>query len=172
MKRYGRGSELVQGRRQGGVSPPRCRNGREAREERGAQRKAGVPDHSHRARRHDGERPSRELRASRRPQGDRRGSAQESRQVPDERRNRDDEEEARREEGPSRRAVSGGVWAVLVAAGRGERLGEDRPKALVRLCDLPLLAEPMRRLEQSERVDGIVIVAPPDWEEPSILLAE
>src|SRR3569623_743339 len=34
------------------------------------------------------------------------------------------------------------VWAVLVAAGRGERLGEDRPKAFVRLGDLPMLAEP------------------------------
>ena len=68
--------------------------------------------------------------------------------------------------------MSGGAWAVLVAAGRGERLGEDRPKAFARLGDLPLLAEPLRRLEESERVDGIVVVAPPDWEEPSILLAE
>ena len=37
------------------------------------------------------------------------------------------------------------VWAVLVAAGRGERLGEDRPKAFVRLGDLPMLAEPLRQ---------------------------
>jgi 2-C-methyl-D-erythritol 4-phosphate cytidylyltransferase len=64
------------------------------------------------------------------------------------------------------------VWAVLVAAGRGERLGEDRPKAFVRLGDLPLLAEPLRRLDESEWVDSIVIVAPPEWEEPAILLAE
>jgi 2-C-methyl-D-erythritol 4-phosphate cytidylyltransferase len=65
-----------------------------------------------------------------------------------------------------------GAWAVLVAAGRGERLGEDRPKAFARLGELPLLAEPLRRLEESEAVDGIVVVAPPDWEEPTILLAE
>jgi 2-C-methyl-D-erythritol 4-phosphate cytidylyltransferase len=64
------------------------------------------------------------------------------------------------------------VWAVLVAAGRGERLGEDRPKAFVRLGQLPLLAEPLRRLDQSEWVDAVVVVAPPDWEEPAILLAE
>jgi len=64
------------------------------------------------------------------------------------------------------------VWAVLAAAGRGERLGDERPKAFVRLGDLPLLAEPLRRLEESEWIDGIVIAAPPDWEEPSILLAE
>ncbi len=64
------------------------------------------------------------------------------------------------------------VWAVLVAAGRGERLGADRPKAFVRLGELPLLAEPLRRLDQSEWVDAVVVVAPPEWEEPAILLAE
>ena len=64
------------------------------------------------------------------------------------------------------------VWAVLVAAGRGERLGEDRPKAFVRLGDLPMLAEPLRRLDESEWIDAVVVVAPPEWEEPAILLAE
>jgi 2-C-methyl-D-erythritol 4-phosphate cytidylyltransferase len=64
------------------------------------------------------------------------------------------------------------VWAILVAAGRGERLGLDRPKAFAKLGDEPLLAEPLRRLDASPWVDGIVIVAPPGWEEPAILLAE
>jgi 2-C-methyl-D-erythritol 4-phosphate cytidylyltransferase len=64
------------------------------------------------------------------------------------------------------------VWAVLVAAGRGERLGAGRPKAFVRLGDLPLLAEPLRRLDASGWVDAVVVVAPPEWEEPAILLAE
>jgi len=64
------------------------------------------------------------------------------------------------------------VVAVLVAAGRGERLGEDRPKAFVRLGELPLLAEPLRRLEESAWIDEIVVVAPEEWEEPAILLAE
>jgi 2-C-methyl-D-erythritol 4-phosphate cytidylyltransferase len=64
------------------------------------------------------------------------------------------------------------VWAVLAAAGRGERLGDDRPKAFARLGDLPLVAEPMRRLDESDWIDGIVVAAPPDWEEPCIVLAE
>ena len=64
------------------------------------------------------------------------------------------------------------VWAILVAAGRGERLGLDRPKAFANLRDEPLLAEPLRRLEACPWVDAIVIVAPPGWEEPAILLAE
>ena len=61
---------------------------------------------------------------------------------------------------------------MLVAAGRGERLGDDRPKAFARLGALPLLGESLRRLDASEWIDGIVVVAPPGWEEPTILLAE
>jgi len=64
------------------------------------------------------------------------------------------------------------VWAVLAAAGRGERLGSDRPKAFARLGGRPLLAESLERLEGSEWIDAIVIAAPPEWEEPSILVAE
>ena len=65
-----------------------------------------------------------------------------------------------------------GVWAVLVAAGRGERLGLDQPKAFAKLAGQPLLAESLSRLDASEWIDSIVIVAPPDWEEPAILLAD
>lgn len=64
------------------------------------------------------------------------------------------------------------VWAILVAAGRGERLGLDRPKAFAKLGDEPLLAEPLRRLDACPWVDAIVLVAPPGWEEPAILVAE
>ena len=64
------------------------------------------------------------------------------------------------------------VWAVLAAAGSGERFGADRPKAFVRLGDLPLLAPSLERLDRSDWVDAIVVAAPPGWEEPSILLAE
>jgi 2-C-methyl-D-erythritol 4-phosphate cytidylyltransferase len=65
-----------------------------------------------------------------------------------------------------------GVWAVLVAAGRGERFGGDRPKAFAKLRGRVLLAESLERLERSDWIEAIVIVAPVDWEEPSILLAE
>jgi 2-C-methyl-D-erythritol 4-phosphate cytidylyltransferase len=64
------------------------------------------------------------------------------------------------------------VWAVIVAAGRGERLALDRPKAFAKLNGRPLLAESLERLERSEWVDSIVVAAPPEWEEPVILLAE
>jgi 2-C-methyl-D-erythritol 4-phosphate cytidylyltransferase len=64
------------------------------------------------------------------------------------------------------------VWAVLAAAGSGERLGADQPKAFVRLGELPLLAESLRRLDESGWIDSIVVAVPPGWEEPAILLAE
>jgi 2-C-methyl-D-erythritol 4-phosphate cytidylyltransferase len=65
-----------------------------------------------------------------------------------------------------------GAWAVIVAAGRGERLGSDRPKAFAKLNGRALLAESLERLEASEWIDSIVLVAPEGWEEPAILLAE
>ena len=64
------------------------------------------------------------------------------------------------------------VWAILAAAGSGERLGLDRPKAFAPLNDRPLIAEPLERLDTSAWIDGIVIAAPPEWEEPCILVAE
>jgi 2-C-methyl-D-erythritol 4-phosphate cytidylyltransferase len=64
------------------------------------------------------------------------------------------------------------VWAILAAAGAGERLGLDRPKAFARLGGRPLLAESLERLERTDWIDSIVVVAPPGWEEPCILVAE
>jgi 2-C-methyl-D-erythritol 4-phosphate cytidylyltransferase len=64
------------------------------------------------------------------------------------------------------------TWAVLVAAGRGERLASDVPKAFARLAGRPLLAESLERLDSSDWVDAIVVVVPEGWEEPAILLAE
>jgi 2-C-methyl-D-erythritol 4-phosphate cytidylyltransferase len=66
----------------------------------------------------------------------------------------------------------GATWALIAAAGSGDRLGIDRPKAFAPLGGRPLLAESLDRLERSELVDAIVVAAPPAWEEPSILLAE
>jgi 2-C-methyl-D-erythritol 4-phosphate cytidylyltransferase len=64
------------------------------------------------------------------------------------------------------------TWAIIVAAGRGDRLVADRPKAFARLGGRPLLAESLERLDRSDWVDGIVVVCPEGWEEPAILLAE
>jgi 2-C-methyl-D-erythritol 4-phosphate cytidylyltransferase len=60
----------------------------------------------------------------------------------------------------------------LAAAGSGERLGIDRPKAFARLGGRPLLATSLERLDASDWIEGIVIAAPPEWEEPATLVAE
>ena len=64
------------------------------------------------------------------------------------------------------------TWAILVAAGSGERLGADRPKAFVALGDRVLLAESLERLDTSEWIDAVVVAVPADWEEAAIVLAE
>ena len=61
---------------------------------------------------------------------------------------------------PQCRWRSRSVWALLVAAGAGERLGGDRPKAFAALAGRPLLAESLERLEASGWVDAIVVAAP------------
>ncbi|MGI8478605.1 MAG: 2-C-methyl-D-erythritol 4-phosphate cytidylyltransferase [Gaiellaceae bacterium] len=67
---------------------------------------------------------------------------------------------------------AGATWALLVAAGAGERLEIDRPKAFASLSGRPLLAESLYRLDRSPWVDAIVVAAPVGWEEPAILLTE
>ena len=73
---------------------------------------------------------------------------------------------------PGGSGVAGATWALLVAAGAGERLGLDRPKAFAELRGRPLLAESLERLDLCPWVDAIVVAAPTGWEEPVILLAE
>lgn len=51
-------------------------------------------------------------------------------------------------------------------------MGGKRPKAFANLAGRPLVAESLERLDASPWVEAIVVAAPADWEEPTILLAE
>jgi len=73
---------------------------------------------------------------------------------------------------PGGSGEAGATWALLAAAGTGDRLGIARPKAFASLGGRPLLAESLDRLDRSPWVDAIVVAAPAGWEEPAILLAE
>ena len=52
--------------------------------------------------------------------------------------------------------------ALIVAAGRGERLGSGRPKALVKLCGRPMLEWSVDALRAVQAVDTIVVALPED----------
>lgn len=52
--------------------------------------------------------------------------------------------------------------AIVPAAGRGERLGTNGPKAMVLLHGLPLVAHAVRGLLDAGRVRHVVVAAPPD----------
>jgi 2-C-methyl-D-erythritol 4-phosphate cytidylyltransferase len=52
--------------------------------------------------------------------------------------------------------------AVIVAAGRGERLGSGRPKALVPLCGRPMLEWSVAALQAVPAVTEIIIALPAD----------
>jgi 2-C-methyl-D-erythritol 4-phosphate cytidylyltransferase len=61
--------------------------------------------------------------------------------------------------------------ALIVAAGRGERLGADRPKALVQLAGRPLVQWSIEALRQVEGIERIVLALPADTPAPSGILA-
>jgi 2-C-methyl-D-erythritol 4-phosphate cytidylyltransferase len=52
-------------------------------------------------------------------------------------------------------------WAVLVAAGRGERFGGSTPKQYTRLLGRPALSWSLAALLASPAVDGVVVVLAP-----------
>src|SRR5450755_4703469 len=52
--------------------------------------------------------------------------------------------------------------ALIVAAGRGERLGSGRPKALVPLCGRPMLEWSVSSLQAVSAVAQIVVALPAD----------
>ena len=56
--------------------------------------------------------------------------------------------------------------AVIVAAGRGERLGADRPKALVELAGRPLVQWSIDALSAVEEIDEIVVALPAGTQAP------
>ena len=54
-----------------------------------------------------------------------------------------------------------GIWAVVVAAGSGVRLGGETPKVLYPLAGRPLLAWTLAPFAASRRVEGICVVKAP-----------
>lgn len=53
--------------------------------------------------------------------------------------------------------------AIIVAAGRGIRLGGEIPKQFRNILDRPLLAWTISQFEKAEKVDEIVVVVPEDY---------
>lgn len=61
--------------------------------------------------------------------------------------------------------------ALIVAAGRGERLGADRPKALVELAGQPMLQWSIDALARTQQIERIVVALPPGVPGPEGVLA-
>jgi 2-C-methyl-D-erythritol 4-phosphate cytidylyltransferase/2-C-methyl-D-erythritol 2,4-cyclodiphosphate synthase len=56
------------------------------------------------------------------------------------------------------------LWAIVPAAGRGERFTADRPKQYAPLLGAPMLEWTLRRLLAEERIEAIVVVVAPQDE--------
>src|SRR5512139_2070694 len=54
--------------------------------------------------------------------------------------------------------------AILVAAGRGERLGGEVPKQFMAFAGQPLFVHALAVLTASPAIESTVVVVPPGWE--------
>jgi|SRR5215813_2304873 len=52
--------------------------------------------------------------------------------------------------------------AIIVAAGKGTRLGGERPKQFVELAGTPIIIHTLRQFERSREIDDVLVVLPAD----------
>ena len=52
--------------------------------------------------------------------------------------------------------------AIVVAAGKGTRLGGERPKQFLELGGIPIIIHTLRQFERSQEIDEVIAVLPPD----------
>src|ERR1700674_1171235 len=50
--------------------------------------------------------------------------------------------------------------AIVVAAGKGTRLGGNQPKQFLELCGVPIVIHTLRQFERSEEINEIIVVVP------------
>lgn len=64
-------------------------------------------------------------------------------------------------------------WAIVPAAGRGERLGAERPKQYLPIAGQPVLHHTLQRLAATPGLRGIVLILAPDdthWQDDKLSL--
>ena len=52
--------------------------------------------------------------------------------------------------------------AIVVAAGKGSRLGRDRPKQFLKLGGVPIVVHALRQFERSREINEVIVVLPAD----------
>ena len=57
-----------------------------------------------------------------------------------------------------------GAYAIVVAGGGGTRFGGDVPKQFINLGDMPVMFHSIVKFADSPLIDGIVLVAPPAYQ--------
>ena len=50
--------------------------------------------------------------------------------------------------------------AIVVAAGKGTRLGGEQPKQFLELCGVPIIIHTLRQFERCEEINEIIVVVP------------
>jgi len=58
--------------------------------------------------------------------------------------------------------------AIVVAAGKGTRLGGNRPKQFLELDGIPVIIRALRQFERSSEIDEVVVVLPASFSQESL----
>ena len=56
-------------------------------------------------------------------------------------------------------------FAVILAGGIGQRMGESLPKQFIKLSGCPIIILTIRRILSVQEFDKIIIVIHPDWKQ-------
>jgi 2-C-methyl-D-erythritol 4-phosphate cytidylyltransferase len=62
--------------------------------------------------------------------------------------------------------------AIVVAAGKGTRIGGNRPKQFLELGGIPIIIHTLRRFEQCDAINEVIVVLPADATAGFVSLAE
>lgn len=65
-----------------------------------------------------------------------------------------------------------GAVAIVLAAGRGERMDAATPKALMAFDGTTIVARAVERASAAAAVSGVIVVAPPGWEDAVVQLVD
>ena len=56
-------------------------------------------------------------------------------------------------------------YAVILASGKGERFGSEVPKQFIKICAKTILEHSVEIFEQNEKIDKIIVVITPEYEQ-------
>ena len=59
--------------------------------------------------------------------------------------------------------VKNNIISIIVAGGKGKRMGKKVPKQFLKIGNLPIIVRTLMKFQKSKTIDGIILVLPQKW---------